>query len=163
MTKIGILSDTHGFLHPRFAEKLRETDLILHAGDIGKMSVLEEISKIKPLKAVYGNIDPQDIRDKCSEYIITDVDGIKILMIHIGGYPGKYSTRARKLIREIKPGLFISGHSHILKVMPDRKNNLLHINPGACGRFGFQVKNTLVLLNIHRGNIKDLEVFEMDR
>ncbi|MDZ7740915.1 MAG: metallophosphoesterase family protein [Bacteroidota bacterium] len=163
MIRIGILSDTHGFLPPRFAEKLRDTDLILHAGDIGSMPVLDEIRKIKPMKAVYGNIDPPDIRKECSEHIFMNVEGISILMIHIGGYPGKYSARARKLIRELKPALFISGHSHILKVMPDRKNNLLHINPGACGRFGFQIKNTMVFLNADQGNFKDLEVFEMDR
>ncbi|MCF8228851.1 MAG: metallophosphatase family protein [Bacteroidales bacterium] len=163
MTRIGIISDTHAYLYPGITKQLSKADLILHAGDIGNLETLERLKNMKPVKAVYGNIDGTDIRQECSEYLDFEIEGIKVLMMHIGGYPGKYTTQAREMIRSIKPKLFISGHSHILKIMPDKKNNLLHINPGACGKAGLHKKITSVFLNIHNGEFKDLEVYEKDR
>lgn len=163
MKRIGILSDTHGFLHPRIEAYLKNTDLILHAGDLGNFSVLENLKKIQKTYAVYGNIDGTDIRNTCKEYVVLEVEAKKILMIHIGGYPGRYTPKARKLIQQHQPDLFISGHSHILKVMPDKKNNLLHINPGASGRSGFHKKFTAIRLIIDSNTFKDLEVLEIDR
>ncbi|HDO27901.1 MAG TPA: metallophosphoesterase [Bacteroidetes bacterium] len=163
MKRIGLLSDTHGYLHPRVYGFFMPCDEIWHAGDMGNMETADRLATIKPLKAVYGNIDGGDLRLTCKEYEVFDCEGVKVLMIHIGGYPGRYSPKARKLIEKYHPALFISGHSHILKVMPDKKYNLLHINPGAAGKQGLHHLITAVRFTIDGTQIKDLEVLEIKR
>lgn len=163
MTRIGLLSDTHNFLHPKIFEFFKDCDEIWHAGDIGTIQLADELNKFKPLKAVYGNIDGQDIRVIFPKMQIFYCEKVKVFMIHIGGYPGRYERFARNIILKEKPDLFISGHSHILKVINDKKNNLLHINPGAAGRFGIQNKITFVRFIIDDKRIKDLEIMELKR
>jgi len=163
MKRIGLLSDTHGYLHPRVSVFFKTCDEIWHAGDIGNMETADRLAALKPLKAVYGNIDGGDIRLAFNEYEVFDCEGVKVLIIHIGGYPGRYNPLARRLIKEHRPGLFISGHSHILKVIPDKKYGLLHINPGAAGNSGLHKMITMVRFVIDGKDIKDLEVFEAPR
>ncbi len=163
MKRIGLLSDTHGFIHPRVSVFFKDCDEIWHAGDIGNMETARRLSEIKPLRAVYGNIDGNDIRISYKEYEVFECEGVRVLIIHIGGYPGRYTSRARQLIERYKPKLFISGHSHILKVMPDKKYNLLHINPGAAGKQGLHQVITAVRFVIDGPEIKDLEVLEVER
>ncbi|MGC8864642.1 MAG: metallophosphoesterase family protein [Bacteroidales bacterium] len=160
MVRIGLISDTHGIILPFVKQALQETDEIWHAGDIGGLKVLDELREIKPLRAVHGNIDDHLVRRECPEYLLFEIESLKVLMMHIGGYPGKYSPEARKLINLFHPGLFISGHSHILKVMPDLKNNLLHLNPGACGKQGIHTKMTLLRFVIEGGKVSQLEIVE---
>jgi putative phosphoesterase len=163
MKKIGILSDTHGFIHPGVSDFFKDCDEIWHAGDIGNIETADELSKHKPFRAVYGNIDDTKVRTEYPEYELFNCETVKVLLIHIGGYPGRYSQKARQLIQQHQPQLFISGHSHILKVMPDKKYKLLHINPGAAGKSGLHKKITMVRFTIDGDQIKDLDVFEADR
>lgn len=161
MIRIGLLSDTHNHLDKAAVKYLTQCDEIWHAGDIGTISVCKELEQIKPLRAVYGNIDGQDIRKvypKVQRFMCENVD---VLMVHIGGYPDRYDVEVKKLIEEKPPKLFICGHSHILKVIFDKKYNLLHINPGAAGNYGFHKVKTLVRFTIDKENIKDLEVVEL--
>jgi len=141
----------------------RECDEIWHAGDIGNIATADQLSKLKPLKAVYGNIDGSQLRISFPEHELFYCEEVKVLMIHIGGYPGRYNPKARKLIEDNKPKLFISGHSHILKVMPDKKHKLLHINPGAAGNSGLHKSITMVRFVIDKQEIKDLEVLDIKR
>jgi len=161
--RIGLISDTHGFIHPRVSVFFRECDEIWHAGDIGNIATADQLSNLKPFKAVYGNIDGGQLRNSFSEYELFMCEEVKVLMIHIGGYPGRYNPKARKLIEDHKPKLFISGHSHILKVMPDKKYNLLHMNPGASGNSGMHKSITMVRFIIDKKEIRDLEVFDIKR
>ncbi len=163
MKRIGLLSDTHGYIHPRMFSFFDDCEEIWHAGDIGNTETIDKLKSFKPLRSVYGNIDSGNIRLECNEYEVFTVDELKVLMIHIGGYPGRYSKLAIQLINKHKPGLFISGHSHILKVIPDKKNNLLHINPGAAGNSGQHNVITFTKFSINKGEITDLKVFEADR
>jgi hypothetical protein len=158
---VGLISDTHGFVHPKIFEFFKDCGEIWHAGDIGNIETAEEFSRFKPFRAVYGNIDGHDIRLSYPLYQSFEAEGLKVLMIHIGGYPGNYNPTALSLIREIKPGLFISGHSHILKVMPDKAHNLLHINPGSAGKYGLHQKITFVRFHIDESRIHDLEIMEL--
>lgn len=163
MIKIGLLSDTHAYLHPSCFDFFRDVDEIWHAGDIGSPAVAETLAGFRPLIAVHGNIDGGWIRKEFPEYQILERENLKCLMIHIGGYPGRYSPRALELIHEHRPGLFVSGHSHILKVKPDQKNCLLHINPGAAGYQGMHAMITMVRFSISDGRAADLEVYETAR
>lgn len=163
MIRIGLLSDTHGYLHPGVFSFFKEVDEIWHAGDIGALETADQLRKFKPLVGVYGNIDGHMLRQIFPEYVQKEVHGLRILMMHIGGYPGRYSPLASRLIRESRPGMFISGHSHILKVVPDPKNNLLHINPGAAGYQGIHQKITMVRFSISEGKPQKMEVYEADR
>lgn len=163
MKRIGLLSDTHGFVDPGVSDFFTHCDEIWHAGDIGNIETADKLAEIKPFKAVYGNIDGSLLRSSFNEVEIFKCEDVRVLMIHIGGYPGRYSRKARKLIEEHKPKLFISGHSHILKVMPDRKYNLLHINPGAAGNSGLHNSITMVRFVIDGADIRDLEVFDLRR
>ena len=163
MTRIGLLSDTHGYLHPRVSDFFKDCDEIWHAGDIGNIEVAEYLSALKPFRAVYGNIDGGKLRILFNEYLFFTIEKVKVLMIHIGGYPQKYSSHAKRLIASHKPQLFISGHSHVLKVMNDDVYGLLHINPGAAGKNGFHRKITMVRFVIEEENIREFEVFEADR
>lgn len=163
MQKIGLLSDTHGTLPEKAFDFFKPCQQIWHAGDIGSSRVLEQLEAFRPVKAVFGNIDGTDIRIRTTETITETVEGVTISMIHIGGYPGRYQAKARAMIIKEKPDLFISGHSHILKVMFDKKNNLLHINPGAAGKSGLHQKITMVRFDVDQGEIKNLEILEKDR
>ena len=163
MKRIGILSDTHGYIHPRVFELFRDCDEIWHAGDIGNLETIHALMDFKPVKAVWGNIDGQDIRKSHPEVQSFFCEQLNVLMIHIGGYPGRYERRAKLLIEKEKPNIFISGHSHILKVMPDQTYDLLHINPGAAGKYGLHTKITLIRLIIDKSEIRDLEVIELPK
>lgn len=163
MKRIGLLSDTHGFLHSKVFESFSGCDQIWHAGDIGSREVVNNLMDFKPLKAVHGNIDGQGIRNNWPESEVFMCEDVKVVMMHIGGYPGRYEKDARIMIEKEKPGLFISGHSHILKVMYDKKYNLLHINPGAAGIIGLHQVITMVRFVIDGKEISDLEVIELPR
>ncbi len=163
MKKIALISDTHSYFGEDVNKYIVNCDEIWHAGDIGDVETLVKYRNLKPLRAVYGNIDGHEIRLDAPEYQFFNIDELKVLMIHIGGYPDRYTPRARELISKYNPDIFISGHSHILKIMPDGKNDLLHINPGACGKKGFHKVRTLVLFDIDNSNIQNVRVVEMDR
>ncbi len=163
MQKIGLISDTHGSLHPKIASFLKDCNQIWHAGDIGSMDVAEQLRKIAPLKAVHGNIDGQGLRMIFPEHQVFMCEEVKVYMTHIGGYPGKYEPKALKRIQKEKPRIFISGHSHILKVINDHAHNLLHMNPGAAGNFGYHQKRTAIRFEIDGNNIRELEVLEVPR
>ena len=161
MVKIGLLSDTHNYLHPNIYEHFKNVDKIWHAGDIGNIAITDELTEFKPLRAVYGNIDGGDIRKHHPEYQVFTIENIKVLMIHIGGYPPRYNDRSKALIDYHKPDLFVCGHSHILKVMPDNKRNLLHLNPGSCGRYGQHKVKTIMRFDILENHIDNLEIIEL--
>lgn len=163
MTRIGLISDTHSFLPESVKKFFKDCNQIWHAGDIGHIEVVNELRKIAPIKAVYGNIDGGEIRNLYPEKQFAEIEGMKIFMIHIGGYPGKYQKGVKKILQENKIDLFISGHSHILKVMPDNDLNLLHINPGSVGNSGFHQVKTAVKFEIENGKVQNLEVLEMKR
>ena len=163
MKRIGLLSDTHGFISKKILEFFKECDEIWHAGDIGNIETAVVLSDFKPLKAVYGNIDGTDVRIEYPNFQIFTCEDVKVLITHIGGYPGKYEKCIKEIIQKIKPNLFISGHSHILKVMYDKEYDLLHINPGAAGNSGLHKKQTAIRFIIEGKDIKDLEIWEKDR
>ena len=163
MKKVGILSDTHGYVHPRVIEFLSGVDEIWHAGDMGNALVPDQLSNLKPLRGVYGNIDGQDIRIRFPEFQFFTIEKITVLLTHIGGYPGRYDPRARPLILQKRPKLFICGHSHILKVMYDKNFDLLHINPGAAGKYGIHKSITAVRLVVDGVNMSNLEVLDLPR
>ncbi|WP_375434087.1 metallophosphoesterase family protein [uncultured Hymenobacter sp.] len=161
MKKIGLLSDTHSYLDERILHHLSGCDEIWHAGDFGTAAVIEQLVAVAPLRGVYGNIDGRDVRDTQPLVQAFAIEGLRVLMTHIGGYPGHYSPAARLLLQQERPGLFISGHSHILKVMPDAKLGLLHLNPGAAGRHGFHKVRTLLRFEVSAGKIQQLQVIEL--
>ncbi|MGC4128471.1 MAG: metallophosphoesterase family protein [Bergeyella sp.] len=161
MKNILLLSDTHSYMDDRILDYAKDTDEIWHCGDFGNWEVLEKLEKIKPLKGVYGNIDDTRIRAEFPEVNRFLCEEVEVLMIHIGGYPAKYSPLAKKEISKKAPKLFISGHSHILKAMYDDKNKLLHLNPGACGKSGWHKVRTMMRFKIDKSEIKDLEVIEL--
>lgn len=163
MTRIGIMSDTHGTVEPKIFDFFADCDILLHAGDIGDVRVIEQLSGFKPFLAVYGNIDGQDIRVFYPEIQRFRCEDVNILMVHIGGYPGHYDRKIYPILQSEHPQLFISGHSHILKVMYDQKLQLLHINPGAIGNVGIHHVKTAIRLNIDGRNMKNLEVLELPR
>lgn len=160
---IGLISDTHGTFDGPLMDFLGPVDEIWHAGDFGGPETAAEIASFKPLKGVYGNCDSYDVRLDYPLYQLFGCGGMKVLMTHIGGYPGRYDPRARALIDEYRPDVFVCGHSHILKVMPDRKRNMMVINPGAAGKFGFHAVRTALRFHIDSGEIHDMEVYELDK
>jgi putative phosphoesterase len=161
MFRIGVLSDTHGFFDPRIAEYFKECDEIWHAGDVGDYDVILKLNYIAPVIAVFGNIDGSPIRSRYPGHQRQMREGLDIWMTHIGGYPGNYDPRVKPAIFDNPPGLFISGHSHILKVIPDKKLGFLHINPGAAGRNGLHQVRTLVRFEVEEGRIGNLDVIEL--
>ncbi len=163
MKRIGLLSDTHGYWDQRYLKHLEECDEIWHAGDIGSIEVMQKLREFRPLKAVYGNCDGGDMRRLFGADLCWTCESAKILMTHIGGYPGKYDAHIRPLIYRNRPNLFISGHSHILKVQYDQTLGLLHINPGAAGLQGWHKVRTLVRFSVEKDTFKDLEVVEIPR
>ena len=163
MKRIGLLSDTHTYLHPGIFEFFRDCDEVWHAGDIGNLDTATRLAAFKPLRAVHGNIDGQPVRASHPEVQSFLCEKVKVLMIHIGGYSGRYDRKARQLIEKERPDLFIAGHSHILKVIPDNRYDLLHINPGAAGKQGLHRKITFMRFIIDGSDIRDLEIKEYDR
>ncbi len=163
MTRILLISDTHSYIGEDILKYVGQADEVWHAGDIGDIRVIDEISAIKPVKAVYGNIDNATIRAEFPEHNRFNCEDVKVWMTHIGGYPGRYNPSIRKQIESNPPDLFISGHSHILKVMPDKKNKLLHMNPGAIGKQGFHRVRTMLRFEISGRSIENLEVIEYKR
>lgn len=161
MTRVGLLSDTHGYWDERYAKYFAECDEIWHAGDIGSYELAMRLQELKPFRAVCGNIDGGEVRRMFTEKLAWRCEDAEILMTHIGGYPGKYDPRIRRQLMERTPNLFISGHSHILKVQYDDQLGLLHINPGAAGLQGWQTVRTLVRFTVDGRNFKDLEVIEL--
>ncbi len=161
MFRIGVLSDTHGFFDSKIAEYFGQCDEIWHAGDIGDYNVILKLNLIAPVVAVFGNIDGTPIRSRYPGHQRQKREELDIWMTHIGGYPGNYDRRVKPEIFTNPPGLFISGHSHILKVIHDKKNGFLHINPGAAGRNGMHKVRTLVRFEVAQGRIGNLDVIEL--
>ena len=163
MTKIGLLSDTHGYLDPRVLEHFADCHEIWHAGDFGTLALAEQLAAAKPLRGVYGNIDGHNIRYTYKETARFMCEEVSVFMTHIGGYPGKYTPIVKQAYKDNPFRLFISGHSHILKVMYDDAWKCLHINPGAAGKQGWHKVSTLVKFSIDGKEIRDLVVIEMGR
>ena len=164
MKYIGLISDTHGVFDAPFKEFLAPVDEVWHAGDFGEgMQLAEQLAAFKPLVGVAGNCDNYNLRYIHPLHRFFECEGLKILMTHVGGYPGRYDARARALIDEYKPDIFVCGHSHILKVVRDTKRNMLVINPGAAGIQGFHVVRTALRFKLDDGHIHSMEVFELDR
>ncbi|MCM1028462.1 MAG: metallophosphatase family protein [Alloprevotella sp.] len=166
MTKIGIMSDTHSCWDGRYVKHFSDCDEIWHAGDLGDMSMLENLRSSFPyavVRAVAGNIDPPPLRREIGEVAEFEVDGLRVWMTHIGGYPGRYAPGVMKLLSEKKINIFVSGHSHILKVMSDKYLGLLHINPGAAGTHGWQRERTLVRLTIKDGKPSQVEIITLSK
>ena len=163
MKKILLLSDTHSFIDEQILKFVKQADEVWHAGDIGDTKVTDQIKKLKPLRAVYGNIDNKEIR---SEFPLDNrftVENIDVWITHIGGYPPRYNFRIKEEISNNPPKIFITGHSHILKVMNDKKLKLLHLNPGAAGKHGFHQTRTMLRFEINKSNIENLEVIELEK
>ncbi len=163
MTKILLLSDTHGYIDNQILKYVAQADEIWHAGDIGNLKVTDTLKSYKPLKGVYGNIDDDKARLEFPENNRFFCEGVDVWITHIGGYPNRYDQRIKKEITKNPPKLFICGHSHILKVMWDKKLNLLHMNPGAAGKHGFHAVRTMLRFIIDGDQIKDLEIIELEK
>ena len=161
MKKIGLLSDTHGYWDERYIRHFESCDEIWHAGDIGSIEVADRLAAFRPLRAVYGNIDGRELRLRFPQTLRFEVEGAQVLIKHIGGYPGHYDPSVRGSLLTRPPQLFISGHSHILKVKYDKTLSMLHINPGAAGKQGFHRVRTLVRFVVDQGCFSDLEVIEL--
>lgn len=163
MKKIGLISDTHSFLHPRVKHHFKDCDEIWHAGDIGSTDLSDELKAFKPLRAVYGNIDGTELRKEFPEHNRFTVENVDVWITHIGGYPNNYDRRVFEEIHRNPPKLFICGHSHILKAVNDSKLHCLHLNPGAAGKVGFHQVLTLMRFNLNNGKIQDLEIIELEK
>lgn len=161
MKRIGLMSDTHSCWDDKYLIHFNDCDEIWHSGDIGNGLIIDQLENHCPVRAVYGNIDGHDLRLRFSKVLKFKIEECNVIMTHIGGYPGRYDSSVRRLIYEERPQLFISGHSHILKVMHDNISGCLHINPGAAGRQGWHHVRTLVKFTIDGKEIKDLEVIEL--
>lgn len=164
MIRIGLISDTHSYLDDRVFQVFENCDEVWHIGDVGTSDILDQIESFKPLRGVYGNIDGQDIRTRLPEWNIFHCGGLKVCMTHIGGSPPRYSKGILSTLKAEKPDLFICGHSHILKVMPDKNlNKMLYMNPGAAGHHGFHRVRTLLRLEIDKEKISNLEAIELGK
>lgn len=163
MTKVLLLSDTHGYIDNAILKYAKQADEIWHAGDIGNLAVTDKLKNIAPLKGVYGNIDDHIIQKEFPEHNRFFCEGVDVWITHIGGYPYKYNVRVKEEIKKNPPRLFICGHSHILKVMNDKNLGLLHMNPGACGKHGFHQVRTMLRFIIDKENISNLEVIELGK
>ena len=158
MMRIALLSDTHSYIDAGILRALEGADEVWHAGDFGSAEVIEKLREVAPLKGVWGNIDGLPIRNDFPETALFHCEGVKVMMRHIGGYPGRYAKGVKDILLPEKPQLFISGHSHILKIMPDRALDLIHINPGAAGRQGWHKVRTLVRFVVDGAALKDMQV-----
>lgn len=163
MKKILLLSDTHSYIDDKILKYVKQADEVWHAGDIGNLAVTDAIKELKPLRAVYGNIDDANIQKEFPLVNRFMCEKVEVLITHIGGYPGRYNPAIRQEIYSNPPKIFIAGHSHILKVMPDKKLGLLHMNPGAVGKHGFHKVRTMLRFEIDGESIQNLEVIEFER
>lgn len=163
MVKVGLLSDTHGVLDDKMLGFLRNVDEIWHAGDVGSLEIIDKLNEIAVTRAVYGNIDDAKIRQELSKTEIFKTEGIKAVMTHIGGYPKRYEQAVKQQLLKERPNIFVCGHSHILKVIFDKELNLLHLNPGAAGKYGLHAVRTMLRFTINKDKISDLEVWEYKR
>jgi len=163
MKKILLISDTHGYIDDRIIQYAKQSDETWHAGDIGELKVTDELKKVTTVRAVHGNIDNNKIRAEYPENLRFQIEEMKIWITHIGGYPNKYNQRIRQEINNNPPDIFICGHSHILKVINDKKLDVLHINPGAIGKHGFHHVRTMIKFEIMKSKIQNLEVIEFKR
>ena len=163
MTKILLLSDTHSYIDEAILKYVKQADEVWHAGDIGNIKVTDTIKDLKPLRGVYGNIDNAEIRAEFPENNRFLCEEVEVLITHIGGYPPKYNQRTRDIVKNNPPKIFISGHSHILKVIPDKRFNLIHMNPGAAGKHGFHKVRTMLRFTIDGIKIENLEVIEFEK
>lgn len=163
MKRICLISDTHCHIAPDMVKYLEDCDEIWHAGDIGNIETADTLSKIKPLRAVFGNIDDHTVRSIYPQDNRFVCEGMDVLMTHIGGYPGRYEQRIREILKKSTPGLLICGHSHILKVIYDKQYGMLHLNPGAAGISGFHKMRTLLRFALDSGEIRDLSIVEMGK
>lgn len=161
MKKIGLISDTHSYLDDAVFKHFDDRDEIWHAGDFGTLALANQLAAFKPLKGVYGNIDGKDIREVYPEHLRFNCEGVDVWMTHIGGYPDRYSTNVKPEIYTNPPALFIAGHSHILKVIYDKKIGCLHINPGAAGKQGWHKTRTLIRFSISENKVHTLDVIEL--
>jgi len=161
--KILLLSDTHSYIDERILHYASQADEVWHAGDIGDLSVTDKLQEVCPVRAVFGNIDDHVARAQFPLHQRFQCEGVDVWITHIGGYPPKYNANTRDEIKTNPPKLFICGHSHILKVMPDKRNGLLHMNPGACGVYGFHKIRTMLRFEINSGKIENLEVIELGK
>lgn len=161
MKKIALISDTHSYLGADVIEHLQKVDEIWHAGDVGRASLIGELQAIKPTRGVYGNIDIADVKEQFPLNDIFTCEGVKVLITHIGGYPGRYTKRVKELLVAEKPDLYICGHSHICKVVRDNALKLLHMNPGAIGVEGFHQFRTMLLFECDNGSIENLNLVEL--
>ena len=161
MTRIGLVSDTHHYLDEAIFEHFKNCDEVWHVGDFGSEDIAKRIKEKKKIRGVYGNIDGQDIRTEFPELLIFMCEDVKVMIKHIGGYPPKYNPETKKEILIHRPQLFISGHSHILKIMYDDKLNCLHMNPGAAGKQGLHKIRTIIRFMIDGADMKDAEVIEL--
>jgi len=163
MTKIGLLSDTHGFIDDKLLDFFKDVDEIWHAGDVGDVYVINKLEKLKPVRAVFGNIDGQDVRIRYPENNRFRIEETDVWLTHIGGYPGRYDFRVKPEIFRNPPKLFISGHSHILKIIYDKKIDCLHLNPGAYGKSGIHKVRTALRFEIEGREVKKMEILEVKR
>ncbi|WP_303179835.1 metallophosphoesterase [uncultured Butyricimonas sp.] len=161
--KVGLLSDTHGWLDPKIVEFFKACDEVWHCGDIGDVAVADALAKRFKLRAVYGNIDGELSRRMFPGTEVFQCEGVKVMMTHIGGYPGHYDKKAADVLRRERPKLFVCGHSHIAKVKYDQLLDCLHINPGAAGKFGFHTVRTAVRFEINGERIENLELIELEK
>ncbi len=161
MTKILLLSDTHSYIDEQILKYVTQADEVWHAGDVGSLSVVEQIQKLKPLRAVYGNIDGQDIRKEFPENQFFTCEEMSVFMTHIGGYPDRYASGILTKLKELQPKIFICGHSHILRIIFDKKLSILHLNPGAIGIYGFHKVRTMLRFEIDKDIIKNMEIIEL--
>ncbi len=159
--RIGLLSDSHGFLDETLFTHFAECDEVWHAGDFSKIADFDRLCAFKPTRAVWGNVDGAELRSAMPRDLFWNCEGLDVYMTHIGGYPGAYDKRARETIFKRKPGLFLCGHSHILKVMRDPSLNLIHMNPGACGHVGWHVVRTILRFTVSSGKVSDLAAIEL--
>lgn len=163
MKRIGLMSDTHGYLHPDIFTYFSDVDEIWHAGDLGSGEVADRLEAFKPLRAVWGNVDGGALRIRYPEYIRFVSEGVEVLMIHIAGSFGTYTPKLRDMLRSKVPQVLVCGHSHILKIVFDKTYNMLYINPGACGKQGWHKQQTLLRFSVDSGKLKDLEVIELPK
>jgi putative phosphoesterase len=163
LTRIGLISDTHGYLDEAVFKYFENCDEVWHIGDFGNIELADKLAAFKPFKGVYGNIDANDIRVIYPEQLVFECEEVKVMMRHIGGSPPKYNPETRKELQLHQPQLFISGHSHILKVMYDEKMQCLHMNPGAAGKHGWHKVRTLIRFVVDGKNMKDCEVIELGK
>ena len=161
MKKIIVLSDTHNYIDSQMINYLKQADEIWHAGDIGSIHIVEQLQQIKLLRAVYGNIDGKEIRSQLTENLFFTCEEVSVFMTHIGGYPSRYATGILSKLQELKPKIFICGHSHILKIIFDKKLGILHLNPGAVGKYGAHKVRTMLRFEIDNSDIKNMEIIEL--